>query len=198
MKNIKWSKGFFRLWIIYGAIVIGGTALYIYLDNNYLSPKTLVYSPKIKAFKDYSNWEEKKYFDEGIKRGLITTFKIDTDILGFINDPKDKSKNYKNLALNDETGEILYLTSTNIWSLAETAYNKKTKETAALIDSKWVIIKNNLLNDLKIIEYRKYYKNLYETQLFNFRKDSILWGLTLLLSPLIMGFCIKWIYQGFR
>jgi len=103
-KNISWSRGFFRVWIVYGFIVAIITGVYIYNEKPYMPRKTATYSEKFDAFPYFVRNED---FDKIVKSGKISTYKIGTHTLGFYKTTPEKTKELK-IAEYRKTYQDLY------------------------------------------------------------------------------------------
>lgn len=87
-KGISWSRGFFRLWVFYGVIVVVVTSVNIYDETPYMPKRTLIYSEKFDEFRPKSE----RLFEEAVERKLISTYEVENDTLGFTKDIPKKTK----------------------------------------------------------------------------------------------------------
>jgi len=83
LKNISWSRGFFRLWVVYAFIVAIITGVNIYNEKPYMPEKTLMYKGKSDSFREARSIDQKDAFEELLRRGVINTVEVETDTLGF-------------------------------------------------------------------------------------------------------------------
>jgi hypothetical protein len=84
LKDISWSRGFFRLWIVYGVIVVIITSVNIYDETPYMPKRKLSYSEKTGNFFDTGRFKITGRDDaDGSGWKGYKMYEIGSDTLGF-------------------------------------------------------------------------------------------------------------------
>jgi hypothetical protein len=184
-QGVLWSRGFFRLWIIYAVIVVIITVfnvrnekLYIktdiwYVENlssltpaeeNLLLRKLAIQSAKIRTkYPEYKYSKKPELFKDAHKR--------------FYSDYTRKEF-YKEIGL--KTWEILMPGKTSIFVTTHLFPKKQ----GAL--------------DREALDYVEDQIKIQKTKQWDQRIESLQIGLIFLISPLIAGLVIRWVLLGFR
>ena len=170
-KNISWSRGFFRLWVIYGLVVIGITGWSTYQDRPNI-PKGFwdIPTPKFITEREKLNFLRQK------KGMIIISARI-----------RKKYPEYRKL----EVQELLRNVHERFYS------DLSQDEFGEALSKKYF----DAPNEAKYQEAQKFVNSYFDNQKSRSLKrqiGNIQGGLAFLIVPLITGLLIKWILLGFR